>query len=160
MSGFRATKGGGATAVFTAQESDILTTLLRQLAELVENRGQAGTDSALERLLPDAYRDNPEDAAEFRRFTEDDLASRKVRNARAALDTLAVDARRRKITVTLDAAGVQSWLRTLTDLRLTLAARLDISADGELPASADPMGHAVYEWLGYLQETLVVAIDH
>jgi hypothetical protein len=159
VSGFGPLPGGGAKATFSAQETGILTDLLGQLADLVENRAAAPGDSALTRLLPDAYRDNAEDAAEFRRFTEDDLAAKKVRNARAALHSLTVDVRRKKTTVTLDNAGVHVWLRSLTDLRLTLAARLDLSADGTVPDGSDPVVRAVYEWLGYQQETLVAAID-
>jgi hypothetical protein len=59
----------------------------------------------------------------------------------------------------LDAGDIQAWLRTLTDLRLTLAARLQVERDGTLPDGSDEMTVAVYEWLGYLQENLLDAID-
>lgn len=60
--------------------------------------------------------------------------------------------------VRLDDAGVQSWLRTLTDLRLTIAARLQIETDDDI-GSGDQVMLSVYDWLGYLQGTLVEVID-
>jgi hypothetical protein len=159
MSRFESAGTGGATARFAAGEVRILSDLARQLADLVENRADHSTDPAIERLLPDGYREDAEDAAEFRRFTEVDLADGKVRNARAVLTSLSAPARRWRVHVTLDAEGVGAWLRTLTDLRLTLAARLGVERDGTLPPSSDAVTGAVYDWLGYLQESLVEAID-
>ena len=92
----------------------------------------------LQRLLPDAYRDDTEEAAEFRRFTERSLTSAKVANAEtvlatlrdAGLDETKVDEAedQEPLEVELDAAAVQAWLRTLTDVRLALAIRLGIRA--------------------------------
>src|SRR5262249_58708344 len=45
-------------------------------------------DPVLARLLPDAYRDDPEAAGEFRRFTEQGLRSGKVAAAQTVLATL------------------------------------------------------------------------
>lgn len=159
MSRFESAGAGGATARFAAGEVRILSDLARQLADLVENRTDHGSDPAIERLFPDGYRKNADDAAEFRRYTEGDLADGKVRNARTVLASLSGPTRRWRTHVTLDAAGVGSWLRTLTDLRLTLAARLGVERDGTVPSSSDAVTRAIYEWLGYLQETLVEAID-
>jgi hypothetical protein len=159
VSRFEAAPNGGASARFAPGEVRILSDLTRQLADLVEHRADHTADAAIARLLPDGYRENAEDAAEFRRYTEADLADGKVRNARTVLQSLAVPARRRRVHVNLDAAGVGSWLRTLTDLRLTLAARLGVERDGSMPPGTSAMTRAIYEWLGYLQETLVEAID-
>ena len=55
-------------------------------------------------------------------------------------------------------------MRALTDLRLALGTRLEVEEGDEeywysLPDD-DPRGqaHHIYEWLGYLQETLVHAV--
>ena len=45
------------------------------------------TDPAVRRLLPDASRDDPEVAAEFRRLTEDDLRAGKIAPADAGCGT-------------------------------------------------------------------------
>jgi hypothetical protein len=67
------------------------------------------------------------------------------------------------VEVDLNPAQVQAWLRTLTDVRLALATRLGIEDDahewdddGDDPAA---VMHDVYDWLGFVQETLVLAID-
>ena len=68
------------------------------------------------------------------------------------------------VEVDLDADDVQAWLRCLTDLRLALAERLEITEEDqaafEQVEEDDPKAgmYAVYGWLGYLQETLVEAI--
>jgi hypothetical protein len=58
----------------------------------------------------------------------------------------------------------ESWLRSFTDVRLALATRLGVEEGDEeywydLPDD-DPRGqaHEIYEWVGYLQETLVDAL--
>lgn len=132
-----------------ADERGLLTDLVGQLVSLLEN-GDEG-DPALARLLPAAYRDDAEAAAEFRRFTADDLTRRKLENGRAVLAVLGEPGS------TLDRAAQQSWLRTLNDLRLTLGERLGVTGYG-VPAGDDKqlqaMGH-VFDWLGYLQEALL-----
>ncbi len=50
-------------------------------------------DPAVHRLLPDASRDDPEVAAEFRRLTEDDLRQDKIARLAALFDALSPDAR-------------------------------------------------------------------
>ncbi|MBF4580301.1 DUF2017 domain-containing protein [Frigoribacterium sp. VKM Ac-2530] len=133
-----------------ANEARLLGDLVAQLVTVLEG-GDPG-DPAVARLLPSAYPDDEEAAAEFRRFTSDDLIARKLANARRVLDDVAAPTAER-----LDAAGQQSWLRTLTDLRLVLGSRLGVTADGPAP-SDDPhvvVMHDVFDWLGYLQESLV-----
>jgi hypothetical protein len=162
MSGFVRDATGAIAARFEPQEASILTDLAGQLAELVEDRGAPGSDPALDRLLPDGYRESAVDAAEFRRFTESDLARQKVRNARTVIDSLTGDSAAPNSATAATALGesdIAAWLRTLTDLRLTLAARLAVERDGSMPEDADEMTAAVYEWLGYLQESLLDAID-
>ena len=150
---------GGAIAHFRVDEATALTGMVTQLADLVEHRGATGSDAAIDRLFPAAYRESDEYSDEFRRFTEGDLADAKVRNAALVAETLRSPATRRGVRVELDAATAGAWLRTLTDLRLTLAERVGISRGGGVPDNADAATLAVYEWLGYLQETLVRAVD-
>ena len=134
-------------------ERALLADLVAQLVTVLEG-GDPG-DPAVARLLPSAYPDDEEAAAEFRRFTADDLTARKVANARRVLDDLGPPP-----TSRLDEAGQQSWLRTLTDLRLVLGSRLGVTDEGPAPTD-DPAAlvmHDVFDWLGYLQESLVQAL--
>lgn len=161
---------GAVTAHFTRTESLVLADLARQLIELLEERGadaagdvlfaQLGIggsatpplDPALARLLPDAYRDDDHAASDHRRLTERSLVQRKLANAHRVLADLDSP------TVVLDEQGVQSWLRTLTDLRLALAARLQIEEDGDTGLGDEHM-LTIYDWLGYLQGSLVEVIE-
>jgi hypothetical protein len=185
------------SARFEAIEIDLLRLAATQLVDMLDAASTdpqaALTDPAFQRLLPDAYRDDAEAAAEFRRFTSEDLLSAKARNARSVLDTLneapgfdspGFDSQGVELTdldlmletdaaasaplddtetvaITLDAAAVQAWLRTLTDLRLTLAERLLIGPDGEIRLESEEASFlgGLYDWLGMVQESLVYAID-
>ena len=117
-------------------------------------------DEVLARLLPEGYRDDPEAAAEFRRFTERDLRSRKIAAASTVLSTLGSGGK-----ITLDADRAQAWLLLLNDLRLAIGTRLSITEDYEAVAASlapdDPQlpMYELYEWLTWLQDSLVRALS-
>lgn len=136
---------------------------LADLEALLGNTGRAAAppdDPVLARLLPDAYRDDTEAAGEFRRFTEQELRSGKLAAAQTVLDTLPEDGGR----VELTEEDAQVWLRALNDVRLALGVRLEITEDTAQRTQdldpADPRSAYlwVYDWLTYLQETLVRAL--
>ena len=56
--------------------------------------------------------------------------------------------------VTISPAEAQSWLRCLTDMRLTIAARLGIENYDDLPIDNPPLVE-LYDWLGFVQASLV-----
>jgi Domain of unknown function (DUF2017) len=117
-------------------------------------------DPVLARLLPDGYRDDPEAAGEFRKYTESGLRSAKWEAARQMLDTLP-DAGGR---VLLDSDAAHAWLKALNDVRLALGVRLGVTEEFEEQwrrlDSDDPLWAAfeVYAWLGAVQESLVQAL--
>ncbi len=124
----------------------------------IDPTAQRPDDPALARLFPDAY-DDPEAAAEFRRFTQRDLRTAKVANATRARETLD-----RPDPTRLDDEECQAWLVALNDLRLTLGTRLDIGEDAatylDLPED-DPTRalYLVYDWLTHHQDRLVRALQ-
>ena len=159
---------------FEPIEVDLLRLATTQLLEMLDSGATdpqlAASDGVFGRLLPDAYRDDDEAAAEFRRFTATGLLERKAQNAQIVLDSLGASEPdtatpdsedRQPVMVSIDPDAVQAWLRSLTDLRLTLADRLQISPDGvvHLATEDTPFLRELYEWLGMLQEELVYAID-
>jgi hypothetical protein len=171
---------GALLARFEPIELDLLRLATGQLVDMLDAGAAdpelAASDGVFGRLLPAAYLDDDEAAAEFRRFTATDLLDRKTHNAKILLDSLgknpadaddilgeaaAAGADRQPVTITVDPDAVQAWLRSLTDLRLTLADRLQISPDGVVHLTGDeaPFLRELYEWLGMLQEELVYAID-
>ena len=132
---------------------------------------QEPEDPVLARLFPTAYPDDEEAAAEFRRFTEGSLRDGKAAAAITIIDGLEEAGLPPELTedglmidVELDEPTAETWMRSFTDLRLALATRLEIEEGDEaywqsLPDD-DPraQAHDIYEWVGYLQETLVEAL--
>jgi hypothetical protein len=119
-------------------------------------------DPALARLFPDAYPDDPDATAEFRRYTQPDLTTERRRRAAAAAQSL--DRIKAGGRLSLTAPEAAAWLGALNDLRLVLGTRLEITADEQEPGEGfgpdDPRTAyvPVYYYLGYLQETLVEAL--
>ncbi|AQU68521.1 DUF2017 domain-containing protein [Streptomyces niveus] len=186
---FEAIPGGGAAVALDEVEISILRSLAVQLLELIgpgdepakgedplaalfaEGPSKPPSDPALARLFPDAYGfgDDTDDelreyASEFRRFTENDLRSRKREDGLAVvrgLDALSASGEGGAV-LKLTPEDCRHWLGALNDLRLTIGSRLDVSDEDEgeslyrLPDS-DPRKPMVmaYLWLGALQETLV-----
>lgn len=128
-------------------------------------------DPVLARLFPTAYTDDDEAAAEFRRFTEGGLRDGKAEAASAIIDGLEEAGLPSELTedglmidVELDEATAEQWMRSFTDVRLALATRLEVKEGDQeywysLPDD-DPraQAHDIYEWVGYLQETLIEAL--
>lgn len=166
------------TATFSKSECEVLINLSGQLIEILAERvddihgdplasmlGISGHDSppddeVLLRLLPDAYAD-PVESAEFRRYTESDLRAKKRMNAMTVRSQLMdMDATK----VVLDSESALAWLGALNDIRLALGVRLNVDENSaeqfELLPPDDPMSavHAVYSWLGWLQESLVLCL--
>jgi hypothetical protein len=148
----------GVLIELTPVERRLLTTLLAQYDELVHDQlddDDLADDPALARLFPNAYPDDDDAAAEFRRYTRDGLVERKAANSGLISAALIASSDGDRLAVARDDA--EHWLPALTDLRLVLAERLGIRSDDDpLPESelAD-----VYQWLGELQWALVEALD-
>ena len=188
MEPFRSVRGGGTRVSLAAAEASLLRSLVGQVMSLVEPDDLEGPgpgpgddaelaaleamvhgpgadkppeDPVLARLLPDAYRDDPEAAGEFRRYTELSLRDGKVAAARTVLGTLPERGGR----IRLSQPDAEAWLRALNDVRLALGVRLGVTDDFEEVGNglnpADPRAAYVwvYHWLAYLQESLVEALS-
>lgn len=165
-------------ATFESGERDVILNLCEQLIELLAERVDHGhedplaalvgitshdsppEDEVLHRLLPNAYADDV-DAAEFRRYTESTLRSKKQAHAMAIRIALKSSP---EGDIELDHQGANDWLGGLNDIRLALGVRLKIESSNyehlELLAPDDPLRgvYSVYTWLGWLQESLLMAL--
>jgi Domain of unknown function (DUF2017) len=174
--GFVRTTDGGVRIRVETGEAQVIRTLFGQLLDILGEPAQPKTyegmpelalsdntsvsdDPVVARLFPDAYGDDEEASAEFRRYTEASLRESKRAAAEVVLRTLGEGGQ-----IVLDADQAQAWLRALNDLRLALGTRLDITEDtfadlGRFDWS-DPRnaGYAAYDWLTTLQESLVHAV--
>lgn len=165
-------------AEFSESEREVLINLVEQIIELLGERTDNHVDDPLAamvgitthdsppedevllRLLPNAYADQV-DAAEFRRYTESTLRGKKYAHSMSMRITLksSVDG-----IIEVDHDGANDWLGAMNDIRLALGVRLKVEQTSheelELLAPDDPMRgvYAVYSWLGWLQESLIVAL--
>jgi hypothetical protein len=144
----------------TADDLDKLLAEAVEAAEAAE-APRIPDDPVLQRLLPDAYQDDPEAAGEFRKYTESSLREAKKYFAQTLLDTLPPSGGRIKLT----GDQARDWMRALNDVRLMFGVRLEVTEDFEEQLAAlapdDPKVAAfeVYGWLGAVQESLVRALD-
>ncbi|MCP2262925.1 DUF2017 family protein [Promicromonospora thailandica] len=143
------------------------------------------TDPAAQRLLPDASKDDPELAGEFRRLTQNDVARAKVDRleAFAALLDLPSDApstlgrHGAPPPVRVPREDAEQFAGALTDVRLVIAERLGLKTDEqvmhltdeimwdrqagrEIPVATDGRAarrfwSGVFVAAGYAQETLM-----
>lgn len=152
-------------AGFEVEERNLLVALVDDLASMLEpsvvedplgmgllSTAGRSADPVLARLLPDAYPDDREAAVEFRRLTEHGLRSHKV----AALTAMADDLRASSGRVSLDVAQSRAWLSGLNDLRLAIGTRMGL---GEPEVEPEGAVAALYDWLTWLQDGLIAAID-
>ena len=176
--GFRKSGDNSFTLELSKSERDVLKNLSGQIVEILAERVDAATtdplaeligitghdsppdDEVLMRLLPNAYAD-PVDASEFRRYTESDLRGKKRTHALLMRSQL-MELDDEKLLI--NSADALAWLGAMNDIRLALGVRLAVDETSheslELLTTDDPMHavYAVYSWLGWLQESLVLAL--
>jgi Domain of unknown function (DUF2017) len=143
------------------QQPDAGDSFARWQAELSGIDPLDHTDPVVNRLFPDAY---PQDAAasgEFRRLTQARQRSTRLSEAEVVMSALR-DCDAGKHPVQVRVIELDSWLKTLTGVRLSLAVRLGIGT----PDDADELDslpedeprsyvYRVYEWIAYLTENLL-----
>ena len=175
--GFQRTATGRVVLRVDDVERGLLMSVARQVMDLVQPaevspdqdplaaqlgwvNGDVGIsdDPAVARLLPDAY-DDPDDARDFRRFTENDLRQSKMQHALTVVEE--IERSGEKVSVT----STDSWLRLLNDARIAIGTRIQISENNheELAGLPDDDPRSglfhVYDWLTFLQESLVRCMD-
>jgi hypothetical protein len=159
--------GDQCVARFAADEVAVLRQVASEVIGLLSENFDRD-DPVVERLFPDAYTDDVEQSADFRRYTEGDLKTAKIDQAAAILAALPEDG---GAVVRLDGEAAEAWLRALNDVRLALGIRLDVRDDTDLleeldeavmrdPTSSRVRQLTMYEYLGVLQESLLDSITN
>lgn len=124
-------------------------------------------DPALARLFPNAF-ESEADASAFRRVTEQGLVNRKLQDALEVTNALGLgavppetDAQAARPTVDVDvtAKTMLAWVRTLTALRLAIAARLGLVQESDhsrFLADDEKRGTVmVYDWLAAILDSIL-----
>ncbi len=152
-------------ARFAADEVAVLRQVATEVIGLLTDGFDRG-DPVVGRLFPDVYRNDPEQAADLRQYTEGELKTAKIDQAAAILAALPSTG---GAVVRLDPEAAEAWLRALNDVRLALGIRLDLTDDTDLldeldeavmrdPTSSRVRQLTMYEYLGVLQESLLESI--
>jgi hypothetical protein len=149
VNGVHALPDGGYEVRLEPEERDLLRALAAELEELV-----AAEDPVTRRLFPPAYKDSPDDEAEYYRLVHSTLASGRVEALRRLRATA------HAVHLTQDDADV--WCGTLNDLRLVLGDQLDVTEElderGFDPSHPDAAELSLYGWLTWLQGSVIDAL--
>ena len=176
-------------ANFEHDEIDLLSSLIQQLIELLASNSRSAKcqssdpldllewelnscyevkhlqdDPIMQRLFPVAYPNDAHAAYDFHRFTQPSLCDDKIVKGMTVLEDLGHASKDGRCCFQSD--NVDAWLTTLTNLRLSLAVRLEINdADDAEKLANLPQNNpravvfSVYEWIGWVQESLIAAIE-
>ena len=158
MSEFRWMPDEGLRTSLSADERALLLNLLGELESLLDE--PHGSDMVEQRLFPDAY-DDESDAAAFHELVGNELRDWKVRSVRAVKERVQG---RGPLETSIPEDEIEQWLTALTDLRLAIGTRLDVTEEmmeTEIDPE-DPEGAAlsVLHWLGWLQESILGQISN
>jgi hypothetical protein len=148
-------KHGGIERRFTSSERRMLTNLAGGVVEAMQSADDVAsyTDPVVARLLPVAYPDDPDAAAEYAGATRSRLAEAKSEAARRLVADLEAAPGG---VVHLDEPDAVRWLTALGDLRLALAERVGLE---EVQRSVHTPQGMLYAWLTWLQGSLVDAVE-
>jgi hypothetical protein len=132
-------------------EADVLRNLTLEMNSLL-TEAESG-DAALARLFPDAY-EKDDDARAYRELVRDELETAKLKAIKLVRDKLGAEG---EVTLTFSDEEVDAWLALLTDMRLAIGTRLDVTEE-KMNADVDPndpegAAMSVLHWLGWLQES-------
>jgi hypothetical protein len=147
---------GSITVRFTQDEAELLRRLLAEMETLLESK--SGRDPVVERLYPRAY-ETEEEEESYRALVGDELVSAKRANLTTARDMLG---REGAAEAALSEDQADAWLALLTDLRLAIGTRLDVTeermSEDINPDDQDAAALSVLHWLGWVQGTILEAI--
>lgn len=173
--------GTGLRLFLDHDEAAMLDQLITQLTQLLQSHSSTALDPdplfaslevggsdetpedpALARLFPDAYEDSDESGT-FRSVTEQGLINRKLHDAMEVTAALGLGAdaidEASAVEVEITPASLPAWVRTVTALRLAIAARigLDEAEDRErLLEHEDSRGTVlVFDWLAAILESVL-----
>lgn len=170
---------GGVQILFDFEEAAMLDQLVNQLILLIQSHSgtaldpdplfasleiggsdERPEDPALARLFPDAFQ-NVDEAAAFRRVTEQGLINRKLQDAIEVVSALgpADQSALSSVGVVISSTSFPAWARTITAVRLAIAARIgleDAEDHERLIDDEETRGTVlVFDWLAALLEAVL-----
>jgi hypothetical protein len=163
---FERREGGGWSLWLVEGEMPGLLDLPARVRKLLESRDFS--DTLIDRLFPQAYRDDPEAESEYRQLLREDLVARKLEAVGVVEKCLAGRKRYRPprgpdvCELRLSDEELSFWLGFLHDSRLTIGTALDITDEGWEnnldPEDPDFEQMLLLNQLSYLEESMIEAI--
>ena len=149
---------GRVTLDLDETEATLLRSLLSEMQMLLE-ADVPDSDDVKTRLFPRAY-ESDENEQNFRDLTASDLSDVKLDTLRQVRDAVGEEG---AVRVDLEPDDVGAWLRLLTDLRLAIGVRLDVTEETMSREfdEDDPNAPAlsVLHWLGWVQGSIIERIE-
>ncbi len=151
MASFERSSSGAVLASFEDEEASILRRLLDEMTMLLKSESD---DPITHRLFPRAY-ESDDDQTAYAELIGDQLERTKLQTLEKVSASLPAD----EESVNLDPELLEAWLVVLTDIRVALGTRLEVTEEvmsAELDPD-DPQAPAlsVLHWLGWVQESLL-----
>ena len=153
--------GGGGTKEIeislSPDETSLMTSLLQEMRTLL--KADLPNDAIKGRLFPPAF-DDPEQEKAFEELTRSELEDAKLAAVRAVDEQLKATG---GSEITLDDEGVGTWLRLLTDLRLAIGTRLEVTEETMAteidPSDPNAAALSVMHWLGWMSEAILERVE-
>lgn len=119
-------------------------------------------DPAFDRIFPNPCPEDSAVAAEFNQYTLSEQVKRKLQTSQVVLADLASDSQ--TCLVALD--HFDAWLKTINQLRLIISTRLAVASSEDVErldqlcqTGQAPFQVMVYQWLGFVLESLIEAAN-
>ena len=153
---------GGRTGILRLDldetEAQILRSLVTEMRTLLK-ADIPQQDAVKQRLFPRAY-EGQENEETFRDLVSSDLEKAKLDAVEQVGEALGTDG---AVEIELGPDEVGTWLRLLTDLRLAIGVRLDVTEETmseEIePDDPNASAFAVLHWLGWVQGSILERIE-
>ena len=154
----RGGRDGGVRLTLDENEASLLRSLVSEMQMLLE-ADVPPDDAVKQRLFPRAYEEDGDEET-FRDLVADDLAAAKLDVVKTVRDALGPQG---ASDMALGPDEIATWLRLLTDLRLAIGVRLDVTEE-TMSEEIDPddpnaPAYAVMHWLGWLQGSILERIE-
>lgn len=177
--------GRGLRLLLDHDEAAMLDQLIAQLIQLLQSHSSTALDPdplfaslevggsdetpddpALARLFPDAYAEGAR-SGEFRSVTEQGLLNRKLQDAMDVTAALGLGggapADGTLVEVDISQSTLPAWVRTVTALRLAIAARIGLVGSEDRPRLLDDEETRgtvlVFDWLAAILESVLAIVE-
>jgi hypothetical protein len=151
------TFGGALRVQLDEDEAQVMRQVLDEMRALLDG-DPPRADPVIARLFPDAY-ETAREAETYRELVHDELRAGKLRALQTVREFLGETGGMR---VALRGEEIEQWLTVLTDVRLAIGTRLEVTEE-KVAADIDPEdpeagAMSVLGWLGWLQQSILEEI--